>query len=134
MINHSSASKESPPSTCSYYCNNFIRIFPVRIWVVLPSPGVGHFTPPAEFARKLHLHHHLHVTLFATAMDPGAAQATQQSIIDSLPPSLITCPFFPSTHQIPFHRKQIVALPIFFSKQQIRYNNFTRPCQRVQKR
>ncbi|XP_043694901.1 hydroquinone glucosyltransferase-like [Telopea speciosissima] len=51
--------------------------------VILPSPGMGHLIPMAEFAKRLVLNHHFSVT-FTIPCD-GPLPKAQKKVIDSLP-------------------------------------------------
>ncbi|XP_058100222.1 hydroquinone glucosyltransferase-like [Magnolia sinica] len=50
---------------------------------ILPSPGMGHFIPLAEFARRLVLHHNFSVTFLSISTD--SSSNPQQSVVDALP-------------------------------------------------
>lgn len=60
---------------------------------VLPSPGMGHFIPFAEFSKRLVLHHSFTVT-FITSSD--FSSHAQTAFLDALPADL-SCVTLPST-------------------------------------
>lgn len=53
---------------------------------ILPSPGMGHLIPLAEFARKLTLHHNFLVTFILPS--DGSPMEVQKSYLQSLPPAI----------------------------------------------
>ncbi|KAJ0962986.1 hypothetical protein J5N97_028108 [Dioscorea zingiberensis] len=54
---------------------------------ILVSPGIGHLIPAVEFAKKLTIHHNLHVTLI-TQSTSSSLSMPEQSILDSFPEEL----------------------------------------------
>nr|AGU14071.1 UDP-glycosyltransferase [Cicer arietinum] len=53
---------------------------------MLPSPGMGHLIPMIEFAKRIILHHNIHVTfIIPTEASPSKAQI---SVLQSLPKSI----------------------------------------------
>ncbi|KAB1220552.1 Anthocyanidin 3-O-glucosyltransferase 5 [Morella rubra] len=55
--------------------------------VVLPSPGMGHFIPLLEFAKRLVVHHDIHVSFLQITTEASAAQ-NQLLHSSTLPPGL----------------------------------------------
>lgn len=53
---------------------------------VLPSPGMGHLIPLAEFAKRLMLYHDFAVTFISMSAD--ATSKTQKEIVDALPKNI----------------------------------------------
>ncbi|XP_071725209.1 hydroquinone glucosyltransferase-like [Rutidosis leptorrhynchoides] len=60
---------------------------------ILPSPGMGHLIPLAEFAKRLVHCHNFQVT-FIIPLDAPSPSKSQKSTLDSLPPA-ITSVFLP---------------------------------------
>ncbi|KAL8238497.1 hypothetical protein R6Q59_015064 [Mikania micrantha] len=53
---------------------------------ILPSPGMGHIVPMAEFAKKLVQHHHISTTIIIPTT--GAPPKAQISVLESLPENI----------------------------------------------
>ncbi|KAL5989203.1 hypothetical protein ACLOJK_010093 [Asimina triloba] len=54
--------------------------------VLLPSPGMGHLIPLAEFAKTLVFHHNFSVTLIALAFD--SSSKAQKAVLQALPTNI----------------------------------------------
>ncbi|KAI7740621.1 hypothetical protein M8C21_019499 [Ambrosia artemisiifolia] len=53
---------------------------------ILPSPGMGHLIPMAEFAKRLVQHHHIIATIIIPTSGPPTK--AQQTVLESLPPNI----------------------------------------------
>ncbi|KAD6453114.1 hypothetical protein E3N88_07819 [Mikania micrantha] len=54
--------------------------------VILPSPGMGHIIPMAEFAKQLFQHHHISATIIVPTT--GTPPKPQISVLESLPENI----------------------------------------------
>ncbi|KAF8413298.1 hypothetical protein HHK36_001276 [Tetracentron sinense] len=54
--------------------------------VILPSPGMGHLIPLAEFAKRLVLHHNISVTF--TIPTDGSSSKAQEKVLHALPKTI----------------------------------------------
>ncbi|XP_058096083.1 hydroquinone glucosyltransferase-like [Magnolia sinica] len=64
---------------------------------ILPSPGMGHLNPLAEFAKRLVLHHNFSATFITISVD--SYPESHRTVLDALPKAIdsITLPPIPST-------------------------------------